>query len=343
MVVHTPDPGFALFGAQALLKRLHALKKEIVGTRLAEDIEYIHRMRVASRRLRSALGLFSGIFPRKITRQWSGQCRRVTQSLGAARDLDVQISFIQGFLSQITDSRNKPGIERLLLRIRQKRQRTQEHVLTILDKLEKRGTLQCMELTLQNAVAVGRMRKTKPESRYLLEQAYSSIILRLDEMLEFEQYIPQQECIEQHHAMRIAAKRLRYIMEIFAPLYDGGLNRPLTAVRSVQEILGDIHDCDVWVAYLPLFLDKQREKIVKSTGSTQSFKCLVPGLQYLQADRQTYRVKRHLEFTKYWKEISAEKLWDELRETLCLRLNACQEPPEEQSQTDNAAKAGNAD
>jgi CHAD domain-containing protein len=46
---------YRLFGAKALLKRLQDVAKEIDGVRKAGDIECIHDMRVATRRMRSAL------------------------------------------------------------------------------------------------------------------------------------------------------------------------------------------------------------------------------------------------------------------------------------------------
>jgi len=55
---NTPDESFCLFGAEAVLKRLEALEQEINGVCKADDIECVHRMRVASRRLRSTFAIF---------------------------------------------------------------------------------------------------------------------------------------------------------------------------------------------------------------------------------------------------------------------------------------------
>ncbi|MFQ6042085.1 MAG: CHAD domain-containing protein, partial [Candidatus Poribacteria bacterium] len=57
----------------------------------ADDIEYVHRMRVASRRLRSGFALFEECFPPKRLKRWRKQIRRVTRALGDARYTDVQI------------------------------------------------------------------------------------------------------------------------------------------------------------------------------------------------------------------------------------------------------------
>jgi len=64
-IKHKLDPRTCAFGADVIEKHLMAMTKEIEGVVNSEDIEYIHRMRVASRRLRSALPLFRACF-RKI-------------------------------------------------------------------------------------------------------------------------------------------------------------------------------------------------------------------------------------------------------------------------------------
>src|SRR5512141_1839971 len=85
-----PDEAFCVFGACVLEKHLQALSEEVEGVRAGmEDIEFVHRARVASRRLRATLPLFAGCLPRKKTKKWLSQIRAVTRALGAARDTDV--------------------------------------------------------------------------------------------------------------------------------------------------------------------------------------------------------------------------------------------------------------
>ncbi|HET7776039.1 MAG TPA: CHAD domain-containing protein, partial [Azospira sp.] len=64
------DDGVCVFGALLLHRYLDALIQEVDGVRTAEDIECIHRMRVATRRLRAALPLFSDCLPAKKYPNW---------------------------------------------------------------------------------------------------------------------------------------------------------------------------------------------------------------------------------------------------------------------------------
>ena len=81
-----PDPAVSSFAAQAALLQLRRLTAEMAGVRLNEDVEAIHRSRVASRRLRAVLDTFQGSLPEKKAARWLKQVREITRSLGAARD-----------------------------------------------------------------------------------------------------------------------------------------------------------------------------------------------------------------------------------------------------------------
>ena len=89
---------YRAYGAERLLASLDSLTSEIKGVKGEDDIEFVHRMRVASRRLRSALVLFGECFEEEDVRKWNRAVRSVTRDLGEARDLDVQIAFLKGFI-----------------------------------------------------------------------------------------------------------------------------------------------------------------------------------------------------------------------------------------------------
>jgi CHAD domain-containing protein len=315
-MVGEPDESYCLFGAKALLKRLQDVVKEIDGVRRAEDIERIHDMRVATRRVRSALPLFEKCLPGKTSRKWNKGMRRVTRALGAARDADVQIALLQEFLDNLTDLRYRPGVQRLLLRLRQKREAAQEKVIKAMDELELSGVLEKMGGTLRKIRVRARMHHANEFSSHVYQQAYLAISLRLENMLEYETYVNQPDRIEELHAMRIAAKRLRYTMEVFEPLYHGDLKKMIKTARGVQTLLGDIHDCDVWVDYLPQFLEEEGERTLEYFGHKRPLGRLKPGILYLQRERQEQREKLYQEFVEFWQQLQDENTWDNLLELI---------------------------
>ena len=90
------DSSYRFLAAGHIRRQAKQLAEQLDGVRAAEDIECIHRARVASRRLRSALKMFSDCFRGKMVKRWRKQIRRITRELGDARDKDVQIDFLCG-------------------------------------------------------------------------------------------------------------------------------------------------------------------------------------------------------------------------------------------------------
>jgi len=311
---------YCLFGAKSLLNRLQNVAKEIDGVRKAEDIECIHDMRVATRRMRSALALFENYLPGKSSKKWNKRMRSVTRALGTARDADVQMDFLQKFFDSLTESRYRPGIQRLILRLRQNRESAQEKVMRAMDQLELSGVLEEMGGTLRRIRVRARMNHVDENSPYVYQQAYLAISLRLEDMLAYETYVSQPERMEELHAMRIASKRLRYTMEAFDPLYPGDFKQSLKTVRKVQTMLGDIHDCDVWVDYLPQFLEEERARTVKYYGHARPLNRLKTGILFLQQERQKRRTELYREFVEFWQQVQDQNLWDNLLEKISLPL-----------------------
>ena len=116
--------------------------------------------------------------------------------------------------------------------------------------------------------------------------------------------------------MRIAAKRLRYIMQALAPLYPEGLAESVQAARLCQTKLGDIHDGDVWIDTLPRFLEEEQARTLAYFGSTTPFEPLRPGILALLHNRQHQRAQDYQEFVTFWDQLHAQGVWERLRQTL---------------------------
>ncbi|GAP15252.1 uncharacterized conserved protein [Longilinea arvoryzae] len=303
------DASILDFGADNLLRNLGALQQEYEGVRQGKDIETIHRMRVASRRLRTGIPLFGpGLAPKKFE-GWNQNVRELTKALGAARDCDVQIDHLQQFYLQLPIGPARPGVRRLLLRLRQRRQKLQRAVEKALADLVKSDVLMEMQRKL-NPILKGI--ENLPRSAPLYALACTAVREKLEQFLYYEPFIQDPEDKDDLHAMRIAAKHLRYTLEIFSPLYADELKLFLKALRQTQELLGEIHDCDVWMIYLPEFKERERIRTLRYYGSEGPFRRLVPGLDAYFADRTTTRDRLYVEFLEKWQSWRQEGLWDQL-------------------------------
>ena len=321
------DNATRLLAAESMLKRLTALAREVEGVRKAEDIECVHRMRVASRRVRTALELFGDCFPQRRVKSWSRSIRRITRCLGVARDTDVQIEFVADFLRRLAEPKARPGLARLLLRLRQERRRFQADVGKALDRLEASGVIEEMTEYLLQVRVHGRlgMRRAKGPTLPLLRRAYLAISLRLEGLLTYEPFVDQPQAQAEHHAMRIAAKHLRYAMEIFQAVQEEALAGPVKLAREFQTLLGDIHDCDVWAEQLPAFLEQERRRAVEFLGSARGVRRLQAGVNLLLEDRKRQRDKLFGRFQDLWKQAQADNVWRGLVEALARPLEP--EPP----------------
>lgn len=304
-----PDQAFILFGAESLMEQLSALAREVDGVLLAQDPEFVHRMRVASRRLRTRLLLFRSCLPDHKAAVWNKQIRSITKALGNARDTDVQIIFVSSFLEKLS-GREKDGVKRLLLRLTQVRERVQKQVRKAIRRVELSGVLKDLEETCRTirGTLIIRERGNLTGSSYRV--IYDEISARVAEMLGYSIYINDPARLTELHEMRIAAKHLRYSMEAFEPLHEKSLKKPIKIVKTIQEMLGDIHDCDVWIEYLPSFLSEERLRAIEYTGSARSVGRLKPGIVYMEVDRRDFRRKRYQEFLTFWEKNT--HVWPEL-------------------------------
>jgi len=86
-------------------------------------------------------------------------------------------------------------------------------------------------------------RRIRPNARRILA-------VRIDEVWSFEHAVVDPAAVTELHDMRIACKRLRYLLEIFDVAFDEPLEPYVEEVKGLQDLLGEIHDRDVQVPAL---------------------------------------------------------------------------------------------
>jgi CHAD domain-containing protein len=306
------DPAYRRLAAKYVQRQVAQLAEQLDGVRAAEDIEFVHRARVATRRLRAALRMFRKCFGAKKVKRWRKAIRRVTRSLGNARDRDVQIECLCKALSALNEKECFPGVARVMVQLERDRERFQRDVVEAVDRLEAAGILQQMrqatEKVLQEAASAFCYLPC-PEACAPIKE---HVLGQLESLLQHEGSLADPEAREHHHAMRIAAKRLRYALEISRPMCPGRLDESVDAVKKLQTLLGDLHDCDVWLAHLEEFAAAERKRIIALFGHAGRFVHLLPGIERLRKDRQGRRQRTFEELVKYWGELKERQFADQL-------------------------------
>jgi putative phosphoesterase len=296
------DPSYCKFGIERLAKLLEAFKDQIGGVMESDDMEYVHRMRVASRRIRATMPLFKNCFPQNQFKRWLNEVKKVTRLLGEARDLDIQITFIKNYQSKNKSSTEDSITDLLLTSHMTKRAQVQSTVLKGLEKLQEASVLTDMQefFDLTN----NSLRKVRFVSSSVREKAFWAISSRLYDLTALERYVRQENAVLKHHEMRIRAKWLRYTMETFAPIYESKLTEEIETMKSFQDVLGEMHDCDVWINYLPKFMDKHNQ----DEGKQQS---ILKFLGYVKALRKSHYTR----FVDLWAENKKKGFFKKLKET----------------------------
>jgi CHAD domain-containing protein len=131
---------FREYGAQVIRERLVQMLVHAPGVRLADDIEALHDMRVASRRLRAALSMFAPSFHDADFKRFEQEVKAVTDSLGTARDVDVMIETLEALEAELPEG-ERAGMEHFVAERKAERVRLQKGVVRALDRLEKQDLL----------------------------------------------------------------------------------------------------------------------------------------------------------------------------------------------------------
>lgn len=308
-----------IFGANYMLEQINQLNKEISGALALDDIEYIHRLRVASRRLRNGLELFQECFPGKKFQAHQENIRQITKALGKARDLDIQIECVEQQYDKLPDPRYKFGYGRLLLRLRQQRVKAQQKVAQTLNQLQDAQILDKMRSQLETMTAGSQNMYLFTPSLY--KRSFNAINNRLEDFLSYQDDVHQPENTEKLHAMRISGKHLRYTMEIFAPIYEQALLPYIQYMKELQDQLGEFHDADVWITWLPQFILKEQQRIIDYFGNSGPLKRLLPGFKYVIEDRQKARDLHYQAFLSTWNDLQEENVWQSMIELLQTPIN----------------------
>jgi len=133
----TAEPSFREFGIQTITERLNKMLSYTEQVRLAEDIEALHDMRVASRRLRAAISVFEAAIPDREFAAFEREVKGVTDALGEARDLDVIVETLEG-LELTVPKGQRAGLEAFANEKRAARIASQRGVIKAFDRLDRK-------------------------------------------------------------------------------------------------------------------------------------------------------------------------------------------------------------
>ena len=245
-----PDilPSDTMTEAAAKTLRFHLAKmlEHEEGTRLGEDPEELHDMRVSTRRMRMALRVFADYLDPQVLRPVLKGLRRTGRTLGAVRDLDVFNEKTQVYLDGLPDHR-AGDLDGLLAAWKVERDLQREHLVTYLDGRRYRAFVEKTTELLDGPVeALAPQEVTGPRPQRVAQVLPGVLYKDMAVVWAFEGQVGGLETpLPQFHALRKACKGLRYTLEFFEGVLGSGARPLIKRVKRLQDHLGDLQDAVV--------------------------------------------------------------------------------------------------
>jgi len=206
------------------------------GTRLGDDIEALHDMRVATRRMRSAMRLFGPFCQSPHVSHCNTGLRRAGRALGRVRDLDVALERITDFREELVHDASV-GLGSLAGHLQSQRNERRRLMVRHLDSQTYQMLLSRMERLLSD------LREEDPDKAAPKVGTIAPRLLFLDwSIVRAYGHVLEHAPVELLHSLRIDCKRLRYALEFFAELLSDDLVGVIPEVTVLQDHLGTMRD-----------------------------------------------------------------------------------------------------
>jgi CHAD domain-containing protein len=290
----------------AVLRRQFAtMRAHEAGSRLGEDLEEVHDMRVATRRMRAAIKLFQDALPERA--RWArDELKWVTGALGDVRDLDVQLEQIEEW-SEGADEEGREALSRTGKALERQREEARGRLIEALDS----ARYERLESSFAAMLKLGPTREVipggGPDPRSKADEPVLSagpdlLSHRYRKWCKLAEGIDEGSEPEDFHELRKEGKRLRYALEFFTPVYGeettAGLIR---ALKTLQDDLGRHQDAIVAT-------ERLREL---ATGSHRfpTRAAFVMGLYAQSHLQEAAEVRKNLRETEAYRAVVGGKAW----------------------------------
>jgi CHAD domain-containing protein len=140
------------------------------------------------------------------------------------------------------------------------------------------------------------------------DNAEKLVRVRLDELCSFMPKATDPREVVALHDMRIAAKRLRYVLEVTGPCFGSYASTAVRLVKDLQDLLGEIHDCDVQLPEVAAFLQELMDADAAQAGASPKDLAKAPnrrayaGLVALQVHLRARRRELFEQFLELWRD-----------------------------------------
>jgi CHAD domain-containing protein len=237
----------SLTAAGRKVLRMHLLRMLAAepGARLGEGTEGVHKMRVATRRMRAAWRVFDGAYPRKVAKRYVAELREVAGALGAVRDIDVQLERLGAYRDGLASEEAKAALEPLSAEWRRDRGAARRELLDLLQGAAYDHFINDYRELVDATTVAGAGSEVPAASGPRVRDVAASRIWRAIEQLRAHDGAVPFADVPQLHALRIDGKRLRYTLEFLREILPASVDPLITEVTQLQDHIGALNDSQI--------------------------------------------------------------------------------------------------
>jgi CHAD domain-containing protein len=291
---------------QIMLSLLDTLEANIDGTKANLDSEFLHDLRVATRRTRSAMSQIKGVFdpdqlePFKQAFGWIGQIT------GPTRDLDVYLLSFPGYRASLPNML-QDDLDPFHTFLQEDHKKAQSELVNKINSPHFRKNLKSWRSWLE---ASAEMSEQAPNAMLPTAKLADKRISKLyKRVLQDGQDIGQETPAERLHDLRKDCKKLRYLMEFFQSLYPrSGTRELIKAVKVILDNLGEFQDLEVQAHSLEKF-GEQMLKEGAPASALMAMGILVGKLLERQQQARNEFVDLFTEFSSESNQVAFQQLF----------------------------------
>lgn len=328
------DPGvdeeFRRVAAAVMADRVDQISSLTKGLLDVTDTDPAEQMWLAIRRMRATLELFRPCFSKSGYRGGREEIRLLTGAVGQRRDLDVAIDLVEEVGAEMGPA-EREGVARLADRLR----RDQSDANRALAQAVHGRRMQAFRVRIEDLVDVAEdgeddSREAHQQLKEVPPSVVELVAKRLDRLRNSVPGALEPYAIKEQHRMRVAAERLRYALELSANGLGSQAHTARRAARGLQEILGEIRDCDIVLPHVREQIRLLEEEDIatileRARGSRDLDPIIVQGapnragyrgLELLVVHLLTRRRMMFERFKRLWLEQSRQGVWVALQTSL---------------------------
>lgn len=300
---YDPKPVASITGAETAFEAankiiatgLPVLRANEAGIIADHDTEFLHDYRVQIRKIRSVLSLFKGVYEDAQTAELKARFSALAAPTGRLRDLDVYL-LTKPHYSQLLPESLQPGLDALFKVFGRHRAEEQKALAQHLRSTAYKREITALEKLFKRA------QNLKPgiyANQSAQDYAAERIWQHYRKVRKAAESIGPDTPDAEIHELRIRCKKLRYLMEFFAPVFPkAALNTLLKALKRLQEHLGLFNDYSVQQEKLQAFLSAPEKGRGSNIEIAQSLGALIAVLHRMQLEERDKIISRLVLFNR---------------------------------------------